>query len=34
MNGIQVGPTVLTALVVPYIVQTIKTKAMGGDSAR
>lgn len=34
MNGIQAGLTVLTALVVPYIVQAIKTKAMGGNSAR
>lgn len=34
MNEMQAGLTVLTVLVVPYIVQAIKSKAMGGDAAR
>ena len=31
MTDIQAGLTVLTVLVVPYIVQAIKTKAMTGN---
>ena len=34
MTEIQAGLTVATALVVPYIVQAIKTKAMTGNAAR
>ena len=34
MNEIQAGLTVCTVLVVPYIVQTIKTEAMSGTAAR
>lgn len=34
MNEIQAGLTVVTVLVVPYIVQAIKTKAMTGNAAR
>lgn len=34
MTDIQAGLTVLTVLVVPYIVQAIKTKAMTGNVAR
>ena len=34
MTNIQAGLTVCTVLVVPYIVQAIKTKAMGGSAAR
>ena len=34
MNEIQAGLTVCTVLVVPYIVQAIKTKAMTGNVAR
>lgn len=34
MNDMQAGLTVLTVLVVPYIVQAIKSKAMGGNTAR
>ena len=34
MTNIQAGLTVLTVLVVPYIVQAIKTKAMTGNVAR
>ena len=34
MNEVQAGLTVLTVLVVPYIVQAIKSKAMGGNTAR
>jgi acid phosphatase family membrane protein YuiD len=34
MNEMQAGLTVLTALVVPYIVQAIKSKAMAGNVAR
>ena len=34
MNENQAGHTVLTVLVVPYIVQAIKTKAMTGNAAR
>lgn len=34
MTNIQAGLTVLTVLVVPYIVQTIKSKAMSGNMAR
>lgn len=34
MTNIQAGLTVLTALVVPYIVQAIKSKAMTGNMAR
>lgn len=34
MNEIQAGLTVCTVLVVPYIVQAIKTKAMSGSAAR
>lgn len=34
MDEIQAGLTVCTVLVVPYIVQAIKTKAMGGNTAR
>lgn len=34
MNEIQAGLTVCTVLVVPYIVQVIKTKAMTGSVAR
>ena len=33
MTDIQAGLTVLTVLVVPYIVQAIKTKAMTGNVA-
>ena len=34
MTNIQAGLTVCTVLVVPYIVQAIKTKAMSGSAAR
>ena len=34
MNEIQAGLTVCTVLVVPYIVQAIKSKAMTGNMAR
>ena len=34
MAEIQAGLTVCTVLVVPYIVQAIKSKAMGGNTAR
>ena len=34
MNEIQAGLTVCTVLVVPYIVQAIKSKAMTGNAAR
>ena len=34
MTEIQAGLTVATVLVVPYIVQAIKTKAMTGNVAR
>ena len=34
MNEMQAGLTVLTVLVVPYIVQAIKSEAMGGNTAR
>ncbi|OKY90682.1 MAG: hypothetical protein BHV61_08345 [Collinsella sp. 60_9] len=34
MNEVRAGLTVLTVLVVPYIVQAIKSKAMGGNAAR
>lgn len=34
MNEIQAGLTVYTVLVVPYIVQAIKSKAMTGNMAR
>ena len=34
MNEMQAGLTVLTVLVVPYIVQAIKSEAMGANSAR
>ena len=34
MTEIQAGLTVATVLVVPYIVQAIKTKAMTGSVAR
>ena len=34
MTNIQAGLTVLTVLVVPYIVQAIKSKAMTGNMAR
>ena len=34
MNEIQAGLTVCTVLVVPYIVQAIKSKAMTGNVAR
>lgn len=34
MDEIQAGLTVCTVLVVPYIVQAIKTKAMSGNVAR
>ena len=34
MNQIQAGLTVCTVLVVPYIVQAIKSKAMTGNAAR
>lgn len=34
MTEIQAGLTVCTVLVVPYIVQAIKSKAMGGNTAR
>ena len=34
MTEIQAGLTVTTVLVVPYIVQAIKTKAMTGNAAR
>ena len=34
MNEVQAGLTVLTVLVVPYIVQAIKSEAMGGNTAR
>ncbi len=34
MTNIQAGLTVLTVLIVPYIVQAIKSKAMTGNTAR
>lgn len=34
MTEIQAGLTVVTVLVVPYIVQAIKSEAMGGNTAR
>ena len=34
MSAIQAALTVVTVLVVPYLVQAIKTKAMSGNAAR